>query len=283
MAQARFAGKVVLVTGASSGLGLEASRAFITEGATVVATDIEERDVLRVIGREHASFVPCDVGEPADCEKAIRTCVERYGRLDILFHNAGRWPALSLVEDMDLTAFRECIDVDLNSLFYLARVAIPAMKLHGAGGAIVVTSSNSGLAGDPGNAAYAAAKAGVINLARCLAIDHGKDKIRVNCVCPGYIVSPMTSMFRDVPEIEEKLLDAIPLHRGAAPAEIANVVLFLASEDASFITGQGQPDAVIFDRGLNTDYVSSYRCGRRHGHRLRNTQHVCTTQECSLI
>jgi meso-butanediol dehydrogenase/(S,S)-butanediol dehydrogenase/diacetyl reductase len=279
MSRARFEGKVVLVTGASSGLGLESSRLFINEGATVLATDLEEQDVLEELGREMASFVRCDVGNPEDCEQAIRICIERYGRLDILFHNAGHWPALSLVEDIDVNAFRKVIEVDLNSLFYLARAAVPAIKRHGGGGAIVVTASNSGLAGDAGNSSYAAAKAGIINMARCLAIDHGKDKIRVNCVCPGYMITPMTSIFRDVPEIEQKLHDAISLGRGAAPREIANVVLFLASEEASFMTGQGQSNqfkSVL--RGI-TNCVTSHRGGRRHGHWFRNTKYVCIVPE----
>lgn len=258
MSRARFAGKVVLVTGACSGLGLESSRLFVEQGASVLATDIEEQDVLDRLGREKASFVTCDVGKPEDCEQAIRVCIERYGRLDILFHNAGRWPALSLVENIGIEAFRNTIDVDLNSLFYLARVAIPAMKQHGMGGAIVVTSSNSGLAGDAGNSSYGAAKAGIINMARCLAIDHGKDKIRVNCVCPGYMITPMTSIFRDVPEIEEKLLEAIPLRRGAAPLEIAKVVLFLASDEASFLTGQGHETVASSWHKLDNSLVACY-------------------------
>jgi meso-butanediol dehydrogenase/(S,S)-butanediol dehydrogenase/diacetyl reductase len=213
---------------------------FVSEGATVLATDLEEKAVLNTMNRERASFARCDVGDPDECQQAVQTCLERYGRLDILFHNAGRWPALGLVEDTEVALFRKVIEVDLNSLFYLARTAIPAMRKSGDGGAIVITSSNSGLAGDAGNSPYGAAKAGIINMARCLAIDHGKDRIRVNCVCPGYMVTPMTSVFRDVPEIEKQLLDAIPLHRGAAPNEIAKVVLFLASDEASYLTGQGE-------------------------------------------
>jgi meso-butanediol dehydrogenase/(S,S)-butanediol dehydrogenase/diacetyl reductase len=235
----RFSGKVVLVTGASSGLGLEASQLFLSEGATVLATDIEERSVLSKLGTSHASFVKCDVGDAEECAAAVATCMERYGRLDVLFHNAGLWPRLNYAEDIEVKTFQEVINVDMNSLFYLARVAIPAMKKGGRGGSLVITSSNSGLAGDAGNSSYGAAKAGAINLARCLAIDHGKDNIRVNSICPGYMVTPMTDLFRANKVAEKLLLDAIPLHRGAAPVEIARVVLFLASDEASFITGQG--------------------------------------------
>lgn len=240
MVRDRFSDKVVLVTGATSGLGLETSRLFIAEGATVLATDIEERSVIETLGKDSASYTKCDVGSPKDCRQAVQTCLDRYGKLDILFHNAGKWPTLELAENIDIDVWRNTIDVDLNSLFYLTKYAIPAMKQSRSGGSIVITSSTSGLAGDAGNASYAAAKAGIINLARCLAIDHGRDNIRVNCVCPGYMITPFTTIFRDLPGIEDKLLDAIPLHRGADPMEIARVVLFLASDEASFMTGQGE-------------------------------------------
>lgn len=238
MSRSRFTGKVVFVTGGTSGLGLEACQSFVNEGAKVFVTDIEERSVLEKLG-SNATYAKCDVGVPEDCEKAVKTCLERFGRLDVLFHNAGRFTPLSLIEDMDVKHYQDMINVDLNALFYLARVTIPQMR-KGGGGSIVVTASASGLGGDSGNSSYGAAKAGIINMAKCLALDHGHENIRVNCVAPGYMITPMTAAFRAAPDAEALLLSSIPLSRGCTPLEVANATLFLASDEASFISGQGK-------------------------------------------
>jgi len=240
MSRSRFSGRVVFVTGGTSGLGAEACELFIKEGAKVFVTDLEERSILQRLG-PNAHYQKCDVGVPEDCEAAVKSCVDRYGRLDALFHNAGRFTPLSTVVNQDVNIYREIINVDLNSLFYLARVVIPQMQKQ-KGGSIVVTASTSGLGGDFGNSSYGAAKAGIINFARCLALDHGAEGIRVNCVCPGYMITPMTAGFRAAPDAEKLLLGSIPMSRGCTPLEVAHAVLFLASDEASFISGQGESD-----------------------------------------
>lgn len=135
----------------------------------MLATDLEERSVLDKLGKEVASFAKCDVRDPVQCAQAVKTRIERYGCLDILFHNAGHWPKLSCVEDIGVKLFQDVINVDLNSLFYFACAAIPAMNQYGNGGSIITTASNSGLAGDAGNSSYAAAKAVSVDCTSALA------------------------------------------------------------------------------------------------------------------
>ncbi|OAL17450.1 hypothetical protein AYO22_11673 [Fonsecaea multimorphosa] len=234
----RFDGKVVLVTGGSSGLGLASAELFIGEGALVYIVDLDERGVLTKLG-PNARFRKCDVSSPEDCETAIVACLATYGRLDVLFHNAGIIHPLSKVAELPVATFRRVTEIDLNSLFYLARVAIPQFKRQGKGN-IVTTASTSGIRGDRGLCAYGAAKAGVINLTRIMALDHAEDGIRVNCVCPGNMVTPMTEGFRQNLGAHEALVNSIPMKRGGDPFEVAKVVLFVASDEASYMTGQGR-------------------------------------------
>ncbi|EXJ69712.1 uncharacterized protein A1O5_06783 [Cladophialophora psammophila CBS 110553] len=244
MSLRRFENQVVFVTGGTSGLGADTCELFIQEGARVFVTDIAERDILQRLGSSSAVFQLCDVSNPEDCEKAINACVERFGRLDVLFHNGARLAGVSTVVDHDVTLFQQVINTNLCGLFYLARVAIPQMQKQGKG-AIVSTASTSGLAGDYGLCSYSAAKAGLVNLTRVMALDHAREGIRVNCVCPGYMVTPMTAAFRENEVVHQALLESIPLHRGSDPKEVSRAVLFLASSDASYITGQ----ALIADGG----------------------------------
>lgn len=183
MSRSRFTDQVVLVTGGSSGLGAETSQLFIDEGAKVFIADLEERSILKRLG-PNAHFQRCDVSDPESCESAINACVEKFGRLDVLFHNAARLGPVSTVPNHDLALFQQIINTNLCGAFYLARVAIPQMQKQGKG-VIVNTASTSGLAGDFGLCSYGAAKAGIVNLTRIMALDHAKENIRVNCVCPG--------------------------------------------------------------------------------------------------
>lgn len=240
----RFTNKVVLVTGGTSGLGADTSELFVREGAKVFVTDLVERDILQRLGRTNAHFQKCDISSVSDCQKAVQSCVEKFGRLDVLFHNGARLADLATVVDHDVETFDAVVKTNLCGLYYLARAAIPQMRKQGKG-AIVTTASTAGLFGDYGLCSYSAAKAGTVNLTRTMALDHAREGIRVNCVCPGYMVTPMTEGFRDEEHVHKALLESIPLNRGADPKEIGRAVLFLASDDASFITGQ----ALVIDGG----------------------------------
>ncbi len=228
----------MFVTGGSSGLGAETCQLFVDEGAQVFVTDLEERSILKRLG-SNAHFQKCDVSNPEDCEIAIKACIEKFGRLDVLFHNAARLGHVSTVVDHDVELFQKIINTNLLGAFYLARIAIPQMRKQGKG-AIVNTASTSGLAGDYGLCSYGAAKAGIVNLTRIMALDHAKEGIRVNCVCPGYMVTPMTAGFREHAEMHKELLESIPQGRGCDPVEVGRTVLFLASDDASYMNGHGK-------------------------------------------
>ena len=237
MARARFTDQVVLVTGGTSGLGADTAELFMQEGAKVFVTDIEERDILKRLGTENAHYRRCDVSSPEDCEGAIQACVEKFGRLDVLFHNAARLAAPQTVVDLDVKLFQAVINTNLCSLFYLSRIAVPQMRKQGKG-TIIATASTAGLAGNYGLASYSAAKAGMINLIRTMALDHAQEGIRINCVCPGYMITPMTQGMQKNKAVHAELLERIPMGRGSDPKEVGRTVLFLASEDASFITGE---------------------------------------------
>ncbi|KAJ9616758.1 hypothetical protein H2200_000477 [Cladophialophora chaetospira] len=238
----RFEGKTIFVTGGTSGLGRASCAQFIEEGGEVFIMDLEERSVLQHLGDKlKAHFYQGDVGKPEDCEAAINACVEKLGKLDILFHCAAQLSPMSTVPNHDLALFQQIINTNLCSLFYLARIAIPQMQKQGKG-VIVVTGSTSAMAGEHGLPSYSASKAGMINLMRSMAIDHAQDNIRINAICPGYMRTAMTAGLGELAKVVE---DSIPQGRGADPEEVARSVLFLASEDASFMTGH----AMVVDGG----------------------------------
>jgi meso-butanediol dehydrogenase/(S,S)-butanediol dehydrogenase/diacetyl reductase len=182
----KFSNQVVFITGGSSGIGAETSRHFIDEGAQVFVADIEERDIVQSLGSKNAHFMRCDVSNSTSCEEAIAACIQQYGRLDILFANAGMLQPSKSVVEQSIEVFHRVMETNLYSLFYLARSAIPQMQKQGKG-VILATASTSGLGGDWGNAPYCASKAAVINLCRVLAIDHADEGIRVNALCPGFV------------------------------------------------------------------------------------------------
>lgn len=227
-----------MVTGGTSGLGAATAKLFVEEGAKVFVTDLEERDVVAKLGSDKVVYRRCDVSSHDDCAKAVKACIDQFGRLDILFHNAGMGGSYGSVIDQDIETFHKVTNTNMHSLYYLSREAIPRMRQQGKG-AIVATASTAGISGYAGLAAYATAKAGTVNLIRTMALDHAREGIRINCVCPGYMMTPMTQFLRDNMERHNSTIRKIPMNRGADPAEIGRVVLFLASEDASYMTGQG--------------------------------------------
>jgi NAD(P)-dependent dehydrogenase (short-subunit alcohol dehydrogenase family) len=236
-----FAGKVVLVTGASTGIGRATARAFGARGAKLVLGDLDERaaetaSLINAAGGE-ATFVPTDVSQAGLVEALVRATVERHGRLDVAFNNAGMLPRTADLADMGVEDFDRTIAVDLRGVFLCMKYEIAQMLANG-GGAIVNTASVAGLVADPGMSPYVAAKHGVVGLTKAAALDYATRKIRVNAVAPGLVASPMTERWLADPAFKDKVLQNSPIGRPAEPDEIAGAVLFLSSDAASFVTGQ---------------------------------------------
>jgi meso-butanediol dehydrogenase/(S,S)-butanediol dehydrogenase/diacetyl reductase len=240
--------KVSLITGAASGIGAATAKLFGAEGATVIVADIDEANGHRVTQEIGASavFYKTNVSEPGEVESMVTFAVERFGRLDILHNNVATAGAVAPVGEMPVEAWQRAIAVSLSGVFYGMRFALPQMVAQG-GGAIVNTASVSGLAADYMLGAYNAAKAGVINLTRTAAIEYARKNIRVNAVCPGSVATP--PLLRALGEGEGRRLleEHHPIGRLGLPEEIACVVLFLASDDSSFVTG----GIVVADGGIS--------------------------------
>ena len=233
----RFDGKVVLITGGASGIGAATARRFAAEGAQVMLGDMNEAGGLAMAKElgARAAFQHVDVRQREQVEALVDAAVTRFGHLDVVFNNAGIG-GYGKTPDIDPEIWRAILEVDLFGVFYGCRAAIPHLRAAG-GGAIINTASVSGMGGDYGLAAYNAAKGGVVNFTRALALDHGRDNIRVNAVCPGPIATPLSGPLLSSPKIVAEYERVIPLGRVGQPEEIASVVAFLASDDASYITG----------------------------------------------
>jgi NAD(P)-dependent dehydrogenase (short-subunit alcohol dehydrogenase family) len=247
----RLTGKVAIITGGASGIGRATALLFAREGAAVVAADVNQDDGWRAVeeivqtgGR--AFFETVDVTRAGDCRRVVERAIREFGRIDILFNNAGiirRATVLDLSED----DWDRVMAVNVKSIYLLSREVIPHMEKQGAG-AIINTASGWGLAGGAKAAVYCASKGAVVLLTKAMAIDHGP-RIRVNCICPG---DTDTGMLRDeAAQIGEEagrfLADAAkrPLGRVGTPEEIAQAVLYLASDASSFVTGT----ALVIDGG----------------------------------
>jgi meso-butanediol dehydrogenase/(S,S)-butanediol dehydrogenase/diacetyl reductase len=245
----RFEGKVALITGAASGIGAATARRFAGEGARLMLADINEdggASVAAELARQGATveFRSVDVTALQDVEAVTQAAVDRYGHLDIVFNNAGIG-AYGKVADMDPEVWQQVIAVDLHSVYYGCRAAIPHLRQNG-GGSIINTASISGLFGDYGLAAYNAAKGAVMNLTRTVAIDHAREGIRANAVCPGPIETALLAPLLTMPHAVERYAALIPMGRVGRAEEVAAVVAFLASDDASYVTGTG----VVIDGGV---------------------------------
>jgi meso-butanediol dehydrogenase / (S,S)-butanediol dehydrogenase / diacetyl reductase len=240
----RFAGKVAIVTGGASGIGAATASVLANGGAHVVLADVDERrgvELATSIG-VRASFVRCDVSSWDEVSRLVAQAVDRHKGIDILFNNAGIG-APGRTPELSIEAWKRVIDVDLNAVFYACKAAIPHMV--GRNASIINTSSISGMAADFGHGVYNAVKAAVINYSRSLALDHAREGLRVNTICPGLVHTGLTTPIHDDPNFLRSWTDSIPMGRSADPMEIAKVVAFLASEDASYITGA----ALVVDGG----------------------------------
>lgn len=242
----QFDGKVVLVTGAASGIGRASVRLFAAEGARVVAADIDldgaeaTAELVRGDGGE-ALALPVDVADATAVAEMVARTVEAYGRLDVAHNNAGIMGAGADVADMDDDVWRRGIDVMLSGVFYCMKHEIPHLEAAG-GGAIVNTSSGAGLIGFPGQANYVAAKHGVIGLTRAVALEVIGKGIRVNAICPGTARSRMVDEWMDgSAEAEAEIAALHPIGRIAEPEEIARAAVWLASPAASFVVGVALP------------------------------------------
>ena len=245
-------GKAALITGGASGIGRATALLFAQEGAAVMVADINSelgQAVVREIQSQggRASVILCDVTVAEDCSLAVDATLEKFGRLDILFNNAGIIRRADVVETSE-DEWDRVMAVNLKSIFLMSKYAVPVMAKAG-GGSIINTSSGWGLKGGPKAVSYCASKGAVVNMTRAMAIDHGAQNIRVNCICPGDVDTPMLRHEAHQLNQDETsfLAEAAerPLGRYAQPEEIAQAVLYLASDAASYVTGA----ALVIDGG----------------------------------
>ncbi len=244
-AEDAFAGRVVLITGATSGIGAGTARAFAEHGAAVMINGRDEargvavRDAILAAGGRAALSVG-DVSGSAYCDALVAETVQRFGRLDVLFNNAG--VAFNApVDQTDDAQWRRLVEINLSGSFYMARAAVRQMKAQG-GGAIINMASECALIAYENLAAYSATKGAIVMLTKTMAMDHARQGIRVNAVAPGDIDTPMTDLgwqhlklSRE--EVRERLKAHIPIGKVGAPLDIAHAVMFLASDAAGVITG----------------------------------------------
>ena len=248
----RLEGKVALITGGTSGIGSATAERFAGEGAAVAVigrnTERGEQVVETIVAKGgEALFVRADVRFADQCRNAVEQTLERFGRIDVLFNNAGVFHPKSIPECTE-EEWDETIDSSLKGAFLMSKYVLPSMIKQGSG-SIIHTSSGWGILGGNDAAAYCAAKGGLVVMAKAMALDHGPDGIRVNCVCPGDVLTPM--LHDDAAKRGMSWEDYAaganerPLGRIGTVEEIANAVLFLACDESSFVTGE----ALVVDGG----------------------------------
>lgn len=246
----RIDGKVAIITGGASGIGAATVRRFAAEGAAVVCADINDDAGARVVAEVHATggraaYHHTDVSSLADLQAAVAFAVKLFGGLDVI-HNNAVWSGGGYVADIEPEIWDRSLQVMLTGVFYGMKAAIPAMLARG-GGSIINTSSIEAFVAEIMAAPYNTAKAGMINLARTVAVEYGRKNIRANCICPGVVETPLFEMLVQIsPKSRAEIAATHALGRLIQPEEIANVALFLASDESSAITGA----AIVVDGGL---------------------------------
>jgi NAD(P)-dependent dehydrogenase (short-subunit alcohol dehydrogenase family) len=229
-----------LITGGASGIGRAAAIRLAAEGACVTVADVDGEQGRTVCTEIEAAggralYVASDVTREADCRRMVGETVEAFGRLDVLLTSAGVGSSGTVV-DTEEAYWDQVVDLDLKGVYLSSRHAIPAM-VRGGGGSIVHIASIGGLRGDWGGASFSAAKGGVINLTRHMAVAHASEGVRVNCICPGVIRTPLTENWLSDPAVWANVIARHPIGRLGRAEDVAAAVAFLASDEASFITG----------------------------------------------
>ncbi|WP_241559229.1 SDR family oxidoreductase [Chitinophaga barathri] len=243
MMEQLFTGKVALVTGAGSGIGEAVAVLYAACGAKVIVSDVNEKggnstvEAIRKAGGD-AQFEKCDVSRPAECEQLVKATLKHYGRLDIACNNAGIGGEQNLIADMSVEGFDKVIAVNLASVFYCMKYQLPVMLKNG-GGAIVNMASILGQVGFAHSAGYVAAKHGVVGLTQNAGIEYSSQGIRVNAVGPGFIDTPLLK--EAPPEMKAALVSKHPIGRLGRSEEVAELVIWLSSDKASFVTGAYYP------------------------------------------
>ena len=252
----RLENQVALITGAASGIGEGTVRKFVAEGARVVIADIQDQRggaLAEELGPS-TTYVHADVSSEEQVAEAVAQAVSRWGRLDVVFNNAGFGGVGGAIEDLDMAAYDSTMAVLLRGVFLGSKHAVRQMKAQGSG-CIINTASVAGLQAGFGPVVYSAAKAAVAHMSRCLAVELAPSNIRVNAICPGLILTHIFTNALGVPaEMREALLPKIdqafaawpPMGRSGLPEDIANAALWLASPEASYVTGQ----SIVVDGGL---------------------------------
>jgi NAD(P)-dependent dehydrogenase (short-subunit alcohol dehydrogenase family) len=246
----RLSGKVAVITGAASGIGAATARLFAREGAKVALADRNHQlldEVTRSIAGDGGEVISVgvDVGNEASIQRMVEHTVEEYGELHVMYANAGISGRFDL-ESVTCEEFDRVMQVNLRGPFFCAKYAVPKIASSG-GGSVIFTASELALVGSPGASVYSASKAGLIGMARGLALDYADAGIRFNCICPGAVDTPMlwSEEKGDRAEIEADIVSRMPLGRVGEPEEIAQSALYLASDDSSFVTGH----ALVVDGG----------------------------------
>lgn len=243
-----FTGKVHLVTGGASGIGAATVRYIAAHNGSAIIADINDDAGAALVAEfpDRLRYLHTDVTQLAEVEAACALAEQAFGGLDGAVNSAGIG-SLGSVTDIPVADWRRVIDIDLHGVFHACRAAIPLLRRRG-GGSIVNIASLSGVRADHGFGAYNAAKAGVINLTRTLALDHSRENIRCTAVCPGYVATPLTAGAALVPQVHEQWVARIPIGRAGTPEEIAQLIVFLLSPAASYITGT----ELVIDGGLGS-------------------------------
>ena len=231
--------KVAIVTGGASGIGKATASLFIKEGAKVAVVDINEKLGKQTEKRlgNNSFFVKCDMTKSGYVKKMVETVVKKFGEIDILFNNAGIYIENKFLDELEESVWDKVLDTNLKSVYLCSKYVLPIMKRNKSG-VIINTSSGLGLVPEPWSPAYCTSKAGIIHLTKVMATEYASYGIRVNCVCPGPIDTPLIrKAFANESELKEYAEGQTLAKRLGKPEEVANVVLFLASDDSSYMNG----------------------------------------------